>query len=179
MTNVAMITVGCGVFNWLVPPYARNEVGISARLIELLLFANGGTVVVAQMPIAKLAEGRRRAVMMAVAAVLFVVACLLVVAAGITTDMAYTSLVAAAITVGVGECFHTTVLMPLVAELAPAGLRGRWNGLMISSAVPMLCWAVPKLCPKHPKLGAVERRNVKTRSHRKRLLIKACIVRQP
>ena len=28
--------------------------------------------------------------------------------------------------VAVGECFHTTVLMPLVADLAPAGLRGRY-----------------------------------------------------
>ncbi len=32
----------------------------------------------------------------------------------------------AAILVGVGECFHTTLLMPLVADLAPADLRGRY-----------------------------------------------------
>jgi MFS family permease len=47
----------------------------------------------------------------------------------------------AAILVGVGECFHTTLLMPLVADLAPADLRGRymastglswWIGLAIA-----------------------------------------------
>jgi MFS family permease len=130
VTNVAMIAVGWGVFTWLFPPYARDEIGISPRLIGLLLFANAMTVVVAQVPIAKLAEGRRRAVIMAVAAVLFVGACLLAAAAGVGGDTGYAALVVAAIVVGVGECFHTTVLMPLVAELAPASLRGRYMASM-------------------------------------------------
>jgi MFS family permease len=30
------------------------------------------------------------------------------------------------IAVGVGECFHATALMPLVADLAPPALRGRY-----------------------------------------------------
>jgi MFS family permease len=81
-------------------------------------------------PIARFAEGRRRSVMMALAASIFVAACLLVVAAGVNTDMAYAALVAAAIAVGVGECFHTTVLMPLVADLAPPSLRGRYMASM-------------------------------------------------
>ncbi len=130
LTNVAMIAVGWGVFTWLVPPYAKNEIGISARLIGLLLLANAATVVVAQVPIAKLAEGRRRVVMMALAASIFAGACLLVVAAGVSTATAYAALVAAVIAVGVGECFHTTALMPLAAELAPAGLRGRYMAAM-------------------------------------------------
>jgi MFS family permease len=129
-TNVAMIAVGWGVFSFLVPPYAKNEIGISTRLIGLLLLANAATVVVAQMPIARLAEGRRRVVMMALAASMFAGACLLVVAAGVGTDTAYAALVAAVIAVGIGECLHTTVLMPLVAELAPAGLRGRYMASM-------------------------------------------------
>jgi MFS family permease len=139
--NVAMIAVGWGVFSWLVPPYARNEIGIGTPLIGLLLLANAATVVVAQVPVAKLAEGRRRVVMIALAASLFVAACLLVVAAGTRPRAAYAALVAAAIAVGAGECFYTTVLTPLVADLAPAGLRGRymaamglawWSGLAIA-----------------------------------------------
>ena len=66
--NVAMIAVGWGVFTWLLPPYAKNDIGISAPLIGLLLLANAATVVVAQMPVARLAEGRRRMVMTALAA---------------------------------------------------------------------------------------------------------------
>ena len=143
-TNVAMIAIGWGVFNWLVPFYARNGIGISARLTGLLLFANAGTVVAAQVPIARFAEGRRRTVMMAAAAGLFAAACLLVIAAGLRPHRAYAVLVAAVVTVGVGECFHTTVLMPLVAELAPASLRGRymastgfswWIGLAVAPAL--------------------------------------------
>lgn len=128
-TNIAMIGIGWGVFTWLVPPYA-NEIGIGARLIGLILLANAATVVVAQVPIARFAEGRRRVVMIAVAASIFAGACLLVIAAGFSPPMAYGLLVAASIAVGVGECFHTTVLMPLVAELAPTSLRGRYMASM-------------------------------------------------
>jgi MFS family permease len=125
-TNVAMIGVGWGVFTWLLPPYAEGHVGIPTRLIGLLLLANAITVVVSQVPVARFAEGRRRAVMMALAAAIFVFACLLVIAASILPSIAFLALVAAAVAVGVGECFHTTVLMPLVADLAPVNLRGRY-----------------------------------------------------
>jgi len=126
LTNVAIIGVGWGVFTWLLPPYAEEQLGLSARRIGLLLLANAITVVIAQVPIARFAEGRRRVVMMALAASIFVFACLLVVAAGITTDIAYPLLIVAASAVAIGECFHTSVLMPLVADLAPTSLRGRY-----------------------------------------------------
>jgi MFS family permease len=45
-------------------------------------------------------------------------------------DHAYAVLLAAVVAVGVGECFHTTALMPLVADLAPAALRGRYMAAM-------------------------------------------------
>lgn len=99
-------------------------------MIGLLLLANAATVVLAQVPIARLAEGRRRAVLMSLAASIFAGACLLVVAAGVSADTAYPALIVAVIAVGVGECFHTTVLMPLVAELAPTSLRGRYMASM-------------------------------------------------
>lgn len=143
VTNVAIIAVGWGAFTWLVPPYAENDLDLSPRLIGLLLLANAATVAVAQMPIARLAESRRRSVMMALAAWLFVAACLLVVASGAVAHVAALALFAAVALVGIGECFHTTVLMPLVADLAPTGLRGRymasmglswWIGLAIAPA---------------------------------------------
>ena len=73
MTNVALIGVGWGVFTWIVPPYAREQIGIDPRRIGLLLLANAVAVVVAQIPVARLSEGRRRAVAMAIAALSFVV----------------------------------------------------------------------------------------------------------
>src|SRR5262249_17516837 len=127
LTNVAMIAVGWGVFTWIVPPYARDQVGVGTRLIGTLLLANAFTVALAQIPVAKLAEGRRRAPTMGLAALTLTAACLPgLVADRLGGGAAYGVLVAASIAVGVGECLHTTVLMPLVADLAPAALRGRY-----------------------------------------------------
>jgi MFS family permease len=74
-------------------------------------------------------------VTMAIASLTFVAACLLVVGADLlglpyAHAYAYAALLTAAIVVGVGECLHTTVLMPLVADLAPAALRGRYMAAM-------------------------------------------------
>jgi MFS family permease len=146
VTEVAVIAVGWGVFTWLVPPYARNDLGIGARPIGLLLLANAATVVIAQVPVARLAEGRRRALMMALAASIFAGACLLVLAVGSRAGMAYPALVVASIAVGVGECFYTTVLTPLIADLAPPGLRGRYMASM------GFCWWIGLAIA--PTLGA-------------------------
>jgi MFS family permease len=147
--NVAVIAVGWGAFTWLVPPYAAGSLGLSAQLVGLLLLANAGAVAAAQVPVARFAEGRRRMVMTATAAGLFVLACLLVLGAGAGSVPVYPALLVAVILVGVGECFHTAVLMPLTADLAPAGIRGRymaamglswWTGLALAPlvGVPLL-----------------------------------------
>jgi MFS family permease len=124
LINVAVIAVGWGVFTWVLPPFARGEMGVSERVIGLLLFANALTVVVAQIPVARLCEGRRRVTSIAIGSLIFVVACLLVV--GAEAVGAPAALFAAVIVVGVGECFHSTALTPLVADLAPPALRGRY-----------------------------------------------------
>ena len=80
LTNVAMIAVGWGVLAWIVPPYAR-ELGIAPSLIGLLLLANAATVVLAQLPIVKAAEGRSRVGALSLGAGTWVVACLLAVVA--------------------------------------------------------------------------------------------------
>jgi dipeptide/tripeptide permease len=126
-----MIAVGWGVFTWIVPPYARQEIGAGSQLIGLLLLANEFTVVFAQIHVAKLAEGRRRTATKAVAGLAFAGAALLVLGAdALQQPAAYAALVTAVVIVGIGECFHTTVLMPLVADLAPAALRGRYMAAM-------------------------------------------------
>jgi len=130
VADVAMIAVGWGVFSWLLPPFARNGIGLSTELIGLLLAVNALTVVVAQVPVARFAEGRRRALTMALAGALFCGACLVVLAADAVRAVAYAVLVTAVIAAGVGECLHTTALTPLVADLAPAHLRGRYMAVI-------------------------------------------------
>jgi MFS family permease len=101
-------------------------------------------VVVAQVPIARAVEGRRRVVTMAAGAAVIGLACLVVLSAKSLGEAAYTALVVAAVAVGIGECLHTAVLMPLVADLAPESLRGRymaamglswWTGLALAPTV--------------------------------------------
>ena len=129
-TNALIIAIGWGVSSWILPLYAKNEIGVDSQLIGLLLLANAVTVVAAQLPIARLAEGRRRVVMMGVGGAIFAVAYLLVLAARDLGGAGYVTLLVAAIAIGLGECFHTAVLMPLVADLAPPAIRGRYMATM-------------------------------------------------
>jgi MFS family permease len=131
LTNIAMIAVGWGVLPWVVPPYARAELGAGPQLIGLLLLANALTVALAQIPVAKLAEGRRRTVAMAIGALAFAAACVLLFSADLVgVHDAYGALLAAAVTIGVGECFYSIALSPLVADLAPPALRGRYMAMI-------------------------------------------------
>ena len=98
----------------------RARAGIAPSLIGLLILANAVTVVLAQLPIVRAAEGRSRVGALSLAAGLWVVACLLAVEGG------FASLLAAAVAFAVGECLHATAFMPLIADLAPLGLRGRY-----------------------------------------------------
>jgi MFS family permease len=141
LTNTAVIAIGWGVVSWVVPPYAKAELGVGPERIGLLLLANAATVVLAQVPIARLAEGRRRAAMMAAGAALIAAACMLILAARSLGGAGYPAVVVATMTVAIGECFHTAALMPLVADLAPDHVRGRymaviglswWTGLAIA-----------------------------------------------
>src|SRR5689334_15063777 len=118
LINVAVIAVGWGVFSWIVPAYARGELGVGTGVIGFMVLANATTVVLVQLPVARLAEGHRRTATMAVAAVAFVGASLVVAGAGVVdAHVAAAALLASAVVVGAGECLHTTVLMPLVADL--------------------------------------------------------------
>ena len=137
--NLAVIAVGWGTFTWLLPPFAVSTIGLPTGPIGLLLAANAVTVVLVQVPVARLAEGRRRVRMMALATGVFTVASLVVIAAGaVPPGPAYGLLLAVCVAVGAGECFYTATLMPLTADLAPEGLRGRYM-----AALGFSWWAGP------------------------------------
>jgi MFS family permease len=75
----------------------------------------------------KAAEGRSRVGALTLGAVTWIGACLCAfVAQSTTPTVAFLCLLAAAVAFGLGECLHATVFLPLVADLAPPGLRGRY-----------------------------------------------------
>ncbi len=142
LTNVALIAVGWGVLAWIVPPYAE-DLGIAPGLIGLLFLANAATVVFAQVPVVKRVEGRSRVGVLALGAAAWVGACLLaVLAQDAAPTAAYGFLLAAAVAFGLGECLHATVLLPLVADLAPPELRGRYM-----AAIGLSWWLGLALAP--------------------------------
>jgi len=142
LTNVVLIAVGWGVLAWVVPPYAAGR-GIAPGPIGLLLLLNAATVVLAQVPIVKAVEGHSRTRTLMLGASAWAVACLLAGASlGAPGVVAYLCLAAAAIAFALGECLHSTVLMPLVADLAPEELRGRYM-----AAIGLTWWLGLALAP--------------------------------
>ena len=131
LLNATFITVGMVVIVELLAPYAKNEAGLSEDAIGLLWAINALVVVVAQLPIAKLAEGRRRMHALAAMGVLWAAALLAIGVAGawLDTTQAFALMAVAVGVFAIGECLHGIVHGPLTADLAPAALVGRYMAL--------------------------------------------------
>jgi MFS family permease len=115
----------------LLPAFAKNEAGVSEAGIGLIFLINTLSVVLAQLPVMRLLEGRRRMVAYLALGVVWAVGWLGVCAAGIwfTAAAAVALIAAATIAIGLGECIHGVVHAPLVIDLAPARQRGRYIAL--------------------------------------------------
>jgi MFS family permease len=126
--NALFISVGMVVVVELLAPYAKNDAGVDEQQIGLLWMINAIVVVIAQLPLAKLAEGRRRMRAFALMGVLWAATMLGVGAAGTWLDAtsAFALMAGAIVVFGLGECLHGFVHGPLSADLAPPALTGRY-----------------------------------------------------
>src|SRR5205823_8330286 len=132
--NVAFITAGYATFE-LLPAFAKNDAGVSEKWIGLIFLVNTLALVIPQLPVAKLLEGRRRMPALAMMPVLFAIAWLIVLAGGAWFDGTRAALVfaGAAALVGLGSCVQGPTQGALVADLAPPALRGRYMALSSTS----------------------------------------------
>ena len=128
--NVLFVAVGYEVFA-LLPPFAKNYAGISERWVGMIWLANTLAVVLVQLPVTKALEGRRRMLALALMNAIWAVASLVVLAAGglLSGTSAALVLVAAGVVFGAGETLQAPTQPPLVADLAPDRLRGRYFAL--------------------------------------------------
>ncbi|MBO2455360.1 MFS transporter [Actinomadura barringtoniae] len=120
-----MVAAGVAQFHAAFPAYATGEGGLSAGRLGVVYAANSVAVLVLQLPVLRLMEGRRRTRGMAVV-------CLCWAAAWAITLLAGGRLVLFALAMvvfAVGETFLAPTAAPLVNDLAPGELRGRYNGL--------------------------------------------------
>ncbi len=129
--NASLVAVGFSLLGDIFPAFAKNTAQVSERGIGLCFLANTLVIVVAQLPVAKWLEGRRRMAAYTVEGTLWAVSWLVVFAGGWWfTGSAATAVFAMALTVfGLGECFHGTIQNALIADLSKPGLLGRYLAL--------------------------------------------------
>jgi predicted MFS family arabinose efflux permease len=128
--NVVFVAAGYAQLE-LLPVFAKNEADVQESAIGLIFFANTVVIVLAQLPLAKALEGRRRMRALALMTVLWAAAWLVIFGSGAWLDAAAAAVAfgVAAVVFGVGECFQGPTQGALVADLAPARLRGRYMAL--------------------------------------------------
>ena len=129
--NVVLVVVGHTFFSIILPPFAKTNTSLGPAAIGILVLVNTCFVVLAQIPAVRVVARMQRAHAFAAASALFAVSLLAVLPATlIRSELAATSLLAGvAIVFAIGECVHIVVLGPLVADMAPPHLLGRYLSL--------------------------------------------------
>ena len=127
--NALFIFAGFSGFDVL-PVYAKNDAGVTESQIGLLFLLNTLVIVLAQLPIARLARGRRRMPTLALFGLLWACAWLLVPIAGAaSSEIAFLLLAVVMVVFALGQCLHGAVAAPLAADLAEPRLMGRYMAL--------------------------------------------------
>jgi len=129
--NIVLLIVGYTTFANILPPFVKAHTRVGPGAIGVLFLFNTFFVVIAQLPATRVVKWMRRAQTFAAASAFFAIALLGVLSATlIHWELGATVLLAGvAIVFAVGECIHNVVLGPLVADLAPPHLLGRYMSL--------------------------------------------------
>jgi MFS family permease len=129
--NIVLVVVGHTFFSNILPPFAKAHTALGPAEIGIIVLVNTLLVVIAQIPAVRVMARMRRGHGFAAASALFAIALLGVLPATLVhSELAATSLLAGvAIVFAIGECAHIVVLGPLVADMAPAHLLGRYLSL--------------------------------------------------
>jgi MFS family permease len=129
--NIVLVVVGHTLFSNILPPFAKAHTPVGPAGIGIIILANTSFIVIAQIPAVRVVARMRRTHAFALASGLFAVSLLAVLPATlIHSALAATGLlVGVAIVFALGEIAHILVLGPLVADMAPAHLLGRYLSL--------------------------------------------------
>ena len=129
--NVALVVVGHTFFSNILPPFAKAHTPVGPAEIGIIILVNTSVIVIAQIPAVRVVARMRRTHAFAATSGIFAVALFAVLPATLVhSALAATSiLTGVAIVLAVGEIAHILVLGPLVAEMAPEHLLGRYLSL--------------------------------------------------
>jgi MFS family permease len=123
--------IGGAFFSYILPPFAQAHTPVGPVAIGVVIFTNTFFIVVAQVPATRIVARMRRTHALFATSATFAVGLLAVLLATLThsTLAATTVLVGVAILIAIAECGQFIVLGPLVAEIAPPHLLGRYMSL--------------------------------------------------
>jgi MFS family permease len=126
-----LVALSYGQMSSAFPAYATGTGGIPASALGLAFAANTITVVIAQLLVLRAMRGRRRTTGIIAACAGWSTAWTLTLLAGHLGHgpTATTVFVLAMVVFGIAETFLSPSLTPIVNDLAPATLTGRYNGL--------------------------------------------------
>jgi MFS family permease len=129
LLNAAFMTAAISLVVELLPAFGKNISGISEKEVGIVFALDAVGVVVFQLPVVKLSEGRRRMRGFALMGTLWAATLLGVWAAGSWTraTAAFGILAAVMLVFAVGECLHGAIHSPLSVDLAPPQLVGRYT----------------------------------------------------
>lgn len=134
LLNVVYVAGAFAPFESALPLYARHQLGLSPSVIGFVFLANMLAVGVLQLPAARAIEGRRRLQMLAAMTGLWAVAFVLIFGSGLLPQALAVSIVLlAAVVFAAGECVLGPAHSPIVVQLAPPELRGRYLAVLTAS----------------------------------------------
>jgi MFS family permease len=129
--NLSLVLIGGAFFSFILPPFAVAHTPVGAGEIGVVVFINTFFIVVAQVPATRVVARMRRTHALFATSAIFALGLLAVLPATLThSTLAATAFLAVvAIVIAVAECAQFVVLGPLVAEIAPPHLLGRYMSL--------------------------------------------------
>jgi MFS family permease len=135
LVNTVFVAVGYALLAVVMPVFAKGEAGVTESMLGLIFLANTLFIVIVQLPLARALEGSKRLGVLAGAAACWAVGSMVVLGGGLWFHAVMAAVVigVAGIVYGIGECLHATVIGPLVADLAPLHMLGRYMGLLTLS----------------------------------------------
>ena len=140
--NAAFMTAAISLMIELLPAFGKNVTHVNEQEVGIIFALDAIGIVIFQLPVAKLAEGRRRMRGLAAMGVIWAVSLMIVWAAGVwtTATVAAATLAGAMLVFALGECLHGAIHAPLGVDLAPPQLVGRY--LALSSLSWQVGWII-------------------------------------
>jgi MFS family permease len=129
--NLALVMIGGAYFSDILAPFAVAHTPVGAGEIGAVVFINTFFIVVAQVPATRAVARMRRTHALAATSAIFATGLLAVLLATQTrSTLAATAVLSGvAVVIAIAECGQFIILGPLVAELAPPHLLGRYMSL--------------------------------------------------